>query len=151
MTDAEMIAELRALYKEATPGEWQAKHFPETRDIIDGVLEPTGRMKRSIFAVRHDEHGHRITQVLLDVFEQAAHIGEGEVNINLIAASHNHMPTLLRLAEQWLKMREALLHLVQLKDHKTMFGQDVDYKREQPIAWENARKALSCQTDGEGS
>lgn len=94
-----------------TPGTWKAHHIPETV-VEDGVVKPTEGMKRVVHAQRHDELGRRVTQFVAEVFEQAAHPEQGEVNAQLIAEAGTVATetglTPRQLAEQRQELLQAL-------------------------------------------
>ena len=48
---------------------------------------------------------------------------------------------LARLAQ----LEAALVELVALKDWKDKYGKDMEYQRDQPVAWEKARAALAAK------
>ena len=48
---------------------------------------------------------------------------------------------LARLAQ----LEAALVELVAIKDWKDKYGKDMEYQRDQPVAWEKARDALAAK------
>jgi len=59
-----------------------------------------------------------------------------------LALEHMAQVDLAWAADEIATLKKALLFLIEVKDHKDANGKDDWYKDAQPMAWEQARKAL---------
>ena len=48
----------------------------------------------------------------------------------------------IKLHNRIMELEDALIELIQVKDWKDKNGKDEHYEKAQPLAWENARKAI---------
>ena len=80
------------------------------------------------------EVGNDKTSVCHLFYEGRKITEEAKANAKLIAAAPN--------------LLEALQNLVALKESKDKSGKDEDYLKSQPIAWENAKKAILKALNG---